>query len=243
MRNAPENSRAAISAAQAFDMVEIDVRLSADGVPFIMHDEDLWRTAGRRDRVSQLTAAELSASPLFGIPETVPRLDEALQAAGPALYVDVDVKEARELGQVAAYLASTDATHRVMLKKDVTDDDSIAELQAIEAQHGIPVIAKLPLSTEADLNLVAALFDAGVLAAEVAFSKVDLVAAACATGLPISVYTLDEIACDGFSAARGRRDPASVWGHLAEIGVRLLMTDAPEIAQAYLKTTKAPPAT
>ncbi|MEM9592403.1 MAG: hypothetical protein AAF967_13900, partial [Pseudomonadota bacterium] len=140
------------------------------------------------------------------------------------------------LEQVATYQATTDATHRGMLKKVVTDAESIADLLALQARHGIPVIAKLQLSTEADLKRIDALVDAGVLAAEVGFSKVSVVAAACATSLPISVYTLDEIACDGFSDAVGRSDPALIWGHLAKIGVRLFMTDAPEILHGHFRS-------
>ncbi len=237
MRAGPENSRAAIIAARAVDMVEIDVRLSADGVPFVMHDEDLWRTAGRKDSVDALSAAELSASPLLNISENVPSLAEALDAAGPSLYVDVDVKDASELDLVAAFLATTGDAHRVMLKMDVTDAESLAALQTLETRHGIPVIAKLQLMDQADLDLVDAVKNAGVLAAEIGFSRIALVAEACARGLPISVYTLDEIACDGYSDAKGRSNPDLVWGHLEDLGVRLFMTDAPEIVADFLDAT------
>lgn len=59
----PENSRVGIEAALRAGVpnVEIDVQLSADAVPMVIHDPDLARTAGVDGAVSGLTAAELVA--------------------------------------------------------------------------------------------------------------------------------------------------------------------------------------
>ncbi|MEM8801601.1 MAG: glycerophosphodiester phosphodiesterase family protein [Pseudomonadota bacterium] len=236
-REHPENSRAAISAAGAFDMVEIDVRLSADEVPFVMHDESLLRTAGREELVGDLPAHELAEIPLLHSSETIPSLADALAASQPSLFYDVDIKNARELDSVAAYLAVSGDAHRVMVKQDVTDQESQDNLMALEARHGIPVAAKVHLEDNQDLRLIEALYEAGAALAEVSFSHFELVSAACASGLPISVYTLDEIACDGFSDAAGREYPDAIWGRLANTGVRLLMTDAPEAVKATLRDT------
>lgn len=62
-RHAPENSLAALAAALAIpgcDGVEFDVRMSADGVPVLMHDETLERVYGRRERVDEMAAGKLS---------------------------------------------------------------------------------------------------------------------------------------------------------------------------------------
>lgn len=50
---APENTRAAFIAAaeRGAHLCEIDVRLTADGVPIVFHDADLVRIAGRADVV------------------------------------------------------------------------------------------------------------------------------------------------------------------------------------------------
>jgi glycerophosphoryl diester phosphodiesterase len=59
----PENTRVGIEAAlrAGVPAVEIDVQLSADGVPVVIHDPSLRRTAGVSRRVSELSARELSA--------------------------------------------------------------------------------------------------------------------------------------------------------------------------------------
>ena len=59
---APENSIAAFAGAieSGADGVEFDVRLSKDGVPVVIHDPTLLRTAGINEPVAARTADELS---------------------------------------------------------------------------------------------------------------------------------------------------------------------------------------
>ena len=59
---APENTLPSFEAAiqAGADGVEFDVRLSRDGVPMVIHDETLYRTAGVRRRVADLTSDQLN---------------------------------------------------------------------------------------------------------------------------------------------------------------------------------------
>lgn len=96
---APENTLAGIrlAAEGGVRWVEIDVRLSVDGVPILSHDATLERMAGLDCAVSSLTAAELGRiavpGPFSGefASETVPTLDSAL-ALGRTLGVGVNVE-------------------------------------------------------------------------------------------------------------------------------------------------------
>ncbi|HEU4435017.1 MAG TPA: glycerophosphodiester phosphodiesterase family protein [Pyrinomonadaceae bacterium] len=58
---APENTVAAFEAAirAGADGIEFDVRLSSEGVPVVIHDETLYRTAGVRRRVADLSVDQL----------------------------------------------------------------------------------------------------------------------------------------------------------------------------------------
>ncbi|MBY6345070.1 glycerophosphodiester phosphodiesterase [Providencia rettgeri] len=60
---APENTLAAIrvGAQNGFHMMEYDVKLSRDGVPVLLHDDELDRTSNSQGIASALTLAELSA--------------------------------------------------------------------------------------------------------------------------------------------------------------------------------------
>lgn len=79
----PENSLAAFAAARDVGVgVELDVRLSADGVPVVVHDETLVRVAGRSDAVAGLTAAELAEVRLAGTEDGVPSLATVLDVMG-----------------------------------------------------------------------------------------------------------------------------------------------------------------
>ena len=59
---APENTLAAfrLGAAHGYRMFECDVKLSADGVPFLLHDASLDRTSNGQSLAAELTWDELS---------------------------------------------------------------------------------------------------------------------------------------------------------------------------------------
>ena len=84
--HAPENTLAAFRAAvdAGADGIEFDVQLAADGVPVVIHDTDLRRTASVDKRVADLTSLQLSKTDVgswfaaqFRI-ETVPTLEQTL---------------------------------------------------------------------------------------------------------------------------------------------------------------------
>ena len=71
---APENTLAALRLGHAhgYRMAEIDVKLSADGVAFLLHDDTLDRTSNGRGRADALTWRELAQLDRM-TPATVPR--------------------------------------------------------------------------------------------------------------------------------------------------------------------------
>jgi glycerophosphoryl diester phosphodiesterase len=115
---APENTLAAIrcGAELGFRGVEFDVMLSRDGVPVLIHDETLLRTAGRRGRVAHTdfaTLATLDAGAWRGRRWRGERIP-SLAAAGAlcrelGLWANVEIKpaqgHARATGAAAARLA------------------------------------------------------------------------------------------------------------------------------------------
>ncbi|HEY8146856.1 MAG TPA: glycerophosphodiester phosphodiesterase family protein [Kofleriaceae bacterium] len=112
---APENSLAAIrlAFARGADGVEVDVRLSADRVPVLCHDEDTRRVAGVARTVAEQTVAELAALDLGG-GERIPTLEQALAAVpdGKILWLDLKV----EPGEVEVVLAALPRQAPAMLQ-------------------------------------------------------------------------------------------------------------------------------
>lgn len=102
--HAPENTLAGLRAAAALGvtMVEVDVKLTADGVPVLMHDEWLDRTTDGAGAVRATPWADirrLDAGSRFGsgfAGEPVPSLEQALDLAlSLGLAVDLEIKPCR----------------------------------------------------------------------------------------------------------------------------------------------------
>jgi glycerophosphoryl diester phosphodiesterase len=96
---AADNTMAAFAAAAAsgVDGIETDVRLSADGVPVLVHD----RVTPRGRAVTDLTHSEIGAD--FGYP--VPALAEAV-AAFPGMVWNIEIKDARAVSAAVAVVLS-----------------------------------------------------------------------------------------------------------------------------------------
>jgi glycerophosphoryl diester phosphodiesterase len=91
--HAPENTLKAfrVAAEMGADAIELDVRLSADGVPVVIHDRRLNRTTNLRGRVRAMTAAALGRADA-GAGEHVPTLAEVLDAV-PHMPLMIEIKE------------------------------------------------------------------------------------------------------------------------------------------------------
>ncbi|MBI4234224.1 MAG: glycerophosphodiester phosphodiesterase [Chloroflexi bacterium] len=98
--SAPENTMAAFELAlnQGADAIELDVHLSKDGVPVIIHDHTLERTSNGKGLVAWQTVRELREldagawfRPQFA-GQRLPTLEEFLAWARGRVYVKVEIK-------------------------------------------------------------------------------------------------------------------------------------------------------
>ena len=97
----PENSFPAFAAAVAAgaDELEFDVRVSKDGIPFVIHDSTIDRTTDGSGSVSELTARELKRVNLKGLQGDVllglgiPTLQEVLATFGDAVSLNIHIKK------------------------------------------------------------------------------------------------------------------------------------------------------
>jgi glycerophosphoryl diester phosphodiesterase len=93
----PENTIEAFEAAidAGADAVEFDVRMTADGVPVVMHDPDVSRTTDGTGLVSELTLDEIRKLRI-GLPgggaAGVPTLEEALECLAGRAAADIEIK-------------------------------------------------------------------------------------------------------------------------------------------------------
>jgi glycerophosphoryl diester phosphodiesterase len=101
MARAPENTLGAFAAALADGAhgVELDVTLSGDSVPIVLHDDTLDRTTNVLGKPSDFDADELASLDAaswfprgWPHPEGVPRLDDVLRAMPDGAVVNVELK-------------------------------------------------------------------------------------------------------------------------------------------------------
>ena len=89
-----ENSTSAFRAAvDAGFGIELDVRLSSDGVLVVHHDDELGRVVRGEGRVDSYTAAELTKMTLGDTADTIPTFAEVLELVGGKVPLLVEIKE------------------------------------------------------------------------------------------------------------------------------------------------------
>lgn len=112
--HAPANTLAGIRKAIELgsQAIEIDVQLSADGVPVLMHDLTVDRTTNGKGKVAKLTLAELQALDAGG--ERVPTLAEVLDLTKGKVLLVTEIKQAGIAEQVSRVVHRAKALDEVM---------------------------------------------------------------------------------------------------------------------------------
>ena len=97
--HAPENTIASFELAlvQGADAIELDVKLSSDGVVVVHHDDTVDRTTNGTGRIKDLTLAELKtldAGSFFSEKfkgEKIPTLEEVFEAVGKRTFINIEL--------------------------------------------------------------------------------------------------------------------------------------------------------
>lgn len=89
----PENSlRAFQRAIEAGNGIEIDVRLTKDGIPVVIHDNSLKRVCGVNEKVSELNYDKLKEYCLSGSDQSIPSLQEVLALVNGRVPIIIEIK-------------------------------------------------------------------------------------------------------------------------------------------------------
>lgn len=91
----PENTQAAFARAieLGVDGIELDVHLSADNVPVVIHDDTADRTTNGTGNINEFTARQLGLLDA-GAGQPVPTLAQVLDMAAGKLWVNIELKDA-----------------------------------------------------------------------------------------------------------------------------------------------------
>ncbi|GLQ55819.1 glycerophosphodiester phosphodiesterase family protein [Devosia nitrariae] len=125
------------------DMVEFDVHLSSDGVPFVMHDALLDRTSHGTGAISRHSGEQLRRIKLRDSDETVPTLDDVLDLLAPtsvefAIEIKTNIDCAPYDGLEAQIIAGVERRgllHRTWILSFVPD--CLERVRALSADVGL----------------------------------------------------------------------------------------------------------
>ena len=221
---APENTLVAFREAIAVgsDGIEFDVRLTRDGVPAIIHDNTLRRTAGLPNRVADLTWRELEDLDV-GVP-SLEQLFTLFATNDLVLFLEMKVDSAAEhrpLAQACCKLIDDYSfKNRVFVEcfdlralEVVKNIDSRIQTAALFQQ----TLSRPHLSDERIIEQAKAV-GASALALHYRLARRPLVKKALAENLRVAVWTVDT---EGWVARAGA------------MGIEALITNNPAYMLAY----------
>ena len=217
------NTKAAFQGAidAGIDLVEFDVRRTADGQLVVFHDARL----GRR-RLSQLTLSELRERS----PVEIPTLAEVVELAAGRIGIDVEIKERGYVRQLVNVVAGALSGGGCVPTADVGDDRAGVRDEVVFTSYRPDVLADVRRYWPAELGQVRTglvLIHHLNLAAKMARARVDFLVPnyrigtrpiVTASGLPLWLWTVDGRA----AITRALHDPR----------VEVVITNHPETARA-----------
>lgn len=218
---APENTLPAITAALSggFDYVEVDVALTADRVPVLMHDATVDRTTNGHGRLSALTLAqvrELDAGSWFdpryaGTP--VPTFTEFLDVlAASGHRAIVELKGEWDAAAVAAAVA--ELTARDLQRRIAVSSFDARTLAAVE--EASPVVPRLFILRHLPPDVVRAAKEASVrgivVQRKALLQRPEIVEELHHAGIRVVAYTLNS---------------NTQWREVTALGVDGIVTDDP----------------
>jgi glycerophosphoryl diester phosphodiesterase len=216
MAYAPENTLASFREARrrGATWVETDIKLTADGVPIVMHDASLKRTTGVDRLVAETPAAEL--------PRDVPTFEEAIacfQELGLGCNVEIKPDEGREAETARVVVATLRRRWPSTLPPPLLS--SFEEASLLAARDAAPEFARALLLGELKDDWRARADAVGALGVNTNGEKLAAQRAheVKQAGFALSVYTID--------------DPALAKA-LVAMGVDCIITDKPDVILAAL---------
>lgn len=251
--SAPENSIAAIENCirLGVDMVEIDVRNTADGALVLMHDTTLDRTTTGSGKVSSITFDALRALKLRQgagganaavTGARVPTLKEALLAAKDRILVNLDLKVENE-AEVFALVEELGMNGQILMKLyDTPQQHRLINAPFHGKTHYMPIVGVcLPRrALDCKPQLPAPLADyarfSPVAYEVVFFGNREFLRAVLAQ--PRAENTRVWVNSLGKDDERALLDPDAAWGGLIDMGASMIQTDRPEELLAYLRRRK-----
>ena len=255
---APENSLSAISGAicAGYEIAEIDIQSSKDGILFLLHDRDvdapgasLRRMTGLSDLANNLTFSQLNELKLKNFDggegnsfsdQSIPSLESVLKLADEKIYLDLDVKSLELLVKTSKLGAKMGMQGQAAIKTQVQTYEQAENLKELESKIGVMVMPMMYFSSDDFLEKFDLLQSVSPAMVEAEFDELSTLSLNQNyfknAGISIWVNTLDPVACCEFNDSSALIDPDSIWGELIRAGVSIIQTDEPEALKKFLSS-------
>jgi len=222
---APENTLAAfrLGHAHGYRMAELDAKLSADGVAFLLHDATLDRTSSGKGRADALTWRELAqldagawhSAQYAGEPlPTLATIARWSRANGVALNIEIKPTPGRERETGAAIALDAAAAWKGSDVPPLLSSFSATALEA--ALEAVPALPRAWLTETLPADWRERCIAVGCIALDAKHTllNADTIAAAHAAGLRVAAWTVND---------------AMRVAELAAWGVDTIITDAVDV--------------
>lgn len=248
-QDAPENSLLSIQRAidAGYDVVEIDVRRTADGEFVLLHDDTLERMAGLHSEPEHLTLEELTSISLRNrdggldnafTSEKLPSLRDVFALTRDKIMIHLDIKHRHVIPEVLAYAQKMGVDQQVDFWADLKTEEDLVWIRDNIAFHDVPFIARTHLEHDDADEQVELVFQLKPLICEVSFKDIAQVEAIKQrfhdAGITLWVNTLDGVASPGFTDTAALKDPDAIWGRLLRAGFSAVQTDEMENLRSYI---------
>jgi glycerophosphoryl diester phosphodiesterase len=230
----PENSLVSIDKAIDIgaDIIELDIRLTADGIPILMHDKTVDRTTNGQGLISKKTLKEVKQLRLLfdGKPTEyqIPTLSEVLLRSEDRLVVNLDLK-VKEISAILKVVEEANAFNYTMFF-----NNKLSLLSELRNAHPNAVIMPLA-ANDKESRFIAENFDIEIIHLKEKFIS---------RGLS---NFLDKNNSAGWANSLGRVDTFIEGGsvtaidHIINAGVDIIQTDRPKELLAILETQNLRP--
>jgi len=244
-RNAPENSLKAIKNCidMVVDMVEIDVRLTKDSIPVLMHDKTIDRTTNGRGKISKWTLNSLKTLYLKNgtnhkTHHRIPTLEEALLTAKGEILVNLD-KCYNYFDVVYDVIEKTNTQDQVIMKGNVTLEKLKNDFEPfLDEVAFMPVINLDDNDAEAKVNNYINNFQP--VAFEFVFNDlnspiIDKFDSIQKQGSRVWVNSLWESLNAGYENDMAVINSDSIYGWYIKKEINMIQTDRPQLLLKYLR--------
>lgn len=245
-RSAPENSMHAFRACieAGYDMIEVDVRKTSDGVLVVMHDESVDRTTEGKGRVADMTAEQVTSLRLrnacgrvtdYG--ERVPTFEQVLLLCKDRAVIHLD-KGYDLFREVYALTEKHSMTHQVMFKTSHHPSRVMQDYPDLIGK--VPYVPVVGAGGKNSAAMIKEQLKLKPLAIECVIGKdtpelqADLQLIKDA-GVKICIGSMWDSACAGHDDDRAVVDADAAWGWILEQGATQIMTDRPKELLEYLR--------